>query len=53
MLLSISFAFWCPQLEGQMRGREVEEAQLHFGSRFSGYQHNQPVLSDLWLEITE
>lgn len=36
-----------------MRGREVEEAQLHFGSRFSGYQHNQPVLSDLWLEITE
>ena len=47
------FGFWCPQLEGETRGMQMEDPRLRFSDRFSGYQHNRFVLPDLWLEITE
>lgn len=47
------FGFWCPQLEGETRDMQIEDPQLRFCDRFSGYQHNQFVLPDLWLKITE
>lgn len=52
MLINIS-GFWCPQLEGETKGMQIEDPQLSFSDRFSGYQHNQFALPDLWLKITE